>query len=107
VESRFNICRKPEDGIHELTLQPKAESARRIMPQIKIAFETATFALHSTELQFATVRRWRMFFRRRVESKADEAMFWPRWGGLQITQPFKNNAPLRHRTNAQSAPRDD
>ena len=53
VESRFNILsQQTTDGVHELTLQPKAESARRFMPQIKIGFDTNSFALRSTELQF-------------------------------------------------------
>jgi outer membrane lipoprotein-sorting protein len=92
VESRFNILSQTtKDGIHELTLQPKAESARRIMPQIKIAFETATFALHSTVLQFADGSTMANVFSGGVlNPKLDEAMFWPAIGAdYKITQPFK------------------
>src|ERR1700722_4228632 len=53
VESRFNILsQQTANGIHTLTLQPKSETARKFMPQIKISFDTNSFALHSTELQF-------------------------------------------------------
>ena len=37
----------------ELTLQPKSATARKMMPQIKIAFSTKDASLRSTELQFA------------------------------------------------------
>ena len=92
VESRFNILSQTtKDGIHELTLQPKAESARRIMPQIKIAFDTATFVLHSTELQFADGSTMaNVFSGGELNPKLDEAMFWPAIGAdYKITQPFK------------------
>ena len=92
VESRFNILSQTtKDGIHELTLQPKAEAARRIMPQIKIAFDTATFALHSTELLFADGSTMANVFSGGVlNPNLDEAMFWPAIGtDYKITQPFK------------------
>jgi outer membrane lipoprotein carrier protein len=54
VESRFNILSQAAaDQFHEIILQPKSAMSRRMMPQIKIAFDTTTFSLHSTELQFA------------------------------------------------------
>src|SRR5438477_57970 len=54
VTSRFEIAgQTTTNGVHELTLKPKSESARQFMPQIRIAFDAATFALHSTELWFA------------------------------------------------------
>jgi outer membrane lipoprotein-sorting protein len=92
VESRFNIlAQTTKDGIHELTLQPKAESARRIMPQIKIGFDTGTFALRSTELQFADGSTMANVFSGGVlNPKLDEAMFWPAIGtDYKVTQPFK------------------
>ncbi len=92
VESRFNILSQTtKDGIHELTLQPKAEGARRIMPQIKIAFDTGTFALHSTELQFADGSTMANVFSNGVlNPRLDETTFRPEIGAdFKITQPFK------------------
>jgi outer membrane lipoprotein-sorting protein len=54
LESRFNIEKiSVENGVCELQLQPKSTSARKMMPQIKIAFGTDDFSLKATELQFA------------------------------------------------------
>jgi outer membrane lipoprotein-sorting protein len=46
----------------ELTLVPRASAARKMMPQIKIGFETNQFTLRSTELQFADGSRLRNEF---------------------------------------------
>jgi outer membrane lipoprotein-sorting protein len=92
VESRFNILSQmTADNVHEVTLQPKAESARRIMPQIRIGFETKTFALHSTELQFADGSTMKNVFANAVlNPKVDETLFNPEIGAdYKITQPFK------------------
>src|SRR5882672_3647388 len=54
LETRFRIeSEATANGVHEVTLQPKSASARRMMPRIKIAFATGDFSLRSTELQFA------------------------------------------------------
>ena len=92
VESRFNILSQAtKDGIHELTLQPKAEAARRIMPEIRIAFDTTTFALHSTVLQFADGSTMANVFSGGVlNPKVDEATFRPDIAAdFKITQPLK------------------
>ena len=91
VESHFNILSQTTaNGIHELTLQPKVETARRFMPQIKIAFETNTFSLHSTELQFADGSTMENAFTNPVlNPKIDESVFTPATEGYKIIQPFK------------------
>jgi outer membrane lipoprotein-sorting protein len=54
LESRFRITSQSvTNGTCELALQPRAASARRMMPQIRIAFSTNTFSLLATELHFA------------------------------------------------------
>ncbi|MDB6023747.1 MAG: LolA family protein [Pedosphaera sp.] len=93
VESRFNIlAQTTANGIHELTLQPKAESARRFMPEIKIAFDTNTFSLHSTELKFADGSTMENVFTNPVlNPKLDESLFHPNVEGYKVTQPMKNS----------------
>jgi outer membrane lipoprotein-sorting protein len=91
VESRFNILsQQTANGIHTLTLQPKSESARKFMPQIKISFDTATFALHSTELQFqdgSTMEN--IFSNPQLNPKIDDQLFHPAVDGYKIVEPFK------------------
>src|SRR5438552_7372250 len=54
LESRFRVeSEATANGVHEVTLQPKSASARRMMPHIKIAYATTDFSLRSTELLFA------------------------------------------------------
>ncbi|MDB6017540.1 MAG: LolA family protein [Pedosphaera sp.] len=92
VESRFNIlAQATTDGVHEITLQPKAEAARRIMPQIRIAFATNDFSLHSTELQFADGSTMQNVFTNAVlNPKIDESVFRPPLGeDYKIIEPFR------------------
>jgi outer membrane lipoprotein-sorting protein len=92
VESRFNIlAQTTENGIHEITLQPKAESARRMMPEIKIAFDANTFSLRSTELRFRDGSTMKNVFNNAVlNPKIDESLFNPR-----IESNYKVTEPLR------------
>ena len=54
LESTFKIVSlTTTNGVCELSLQPKAVTARRMMPRLKIVFSTADQALRATELQFA------------------------------------------------------
>lgn len=91
VESRFNILsQSTTGGIHELTLQPKSENARRMMPQIKIGFDAKTFSLHSTELQFADGSTMKnVFANAQVNPKIDDKLFNPEIGAdYKVTRPF-------------------
>jgi outer membrane lipoprotein-sorting protein len=92
LESRFNIvAQATTNGIHEMALQPKAETARKFMPLIKIAFDIKKYSLHSTELQFtdgSTMKN--VFSNSEVNPKLDETMFSPKLeGSYKITEPFK------------------
>ncbi|MDB6111827.1 MAG: LolA family protein [Pedosphaera sp.] len=92
VESRFNILSQTTTNhIHELALQPKSEAARRLMPQIKIAFDTNDFSLHSTELQFADGSTMQNVFTNAIlNPKIDESVFKPKIeGDWKVTEPFK------------------
>ncbi|HKS37263.1 MAG TPA: outer membrane lipoprotein carrier protein LolA, partial [Verrucomicrobiae bacterium] len=54
LETKFRVVSQATaNEAHEVTLQPKSASARRLMPQIKVAFSTNDFSLRATELQFA------------------------------------------------------
>jgi outer membrane lipoprotein-sorting protein len=54
LENQYNILSQTiQDDTGTLVLQPKSASARRMMPQIKIDFDTKNFALNATELHFA------------------------------------------------------
>src|SRR5882724_9578545 len=54
ISSRFKILSQTiTNEVCELSLQPKSASARKMMPQIRIAFGTNDFSLRGTELQFA------------------------------------------------------
>jgi outer membrane lipoprotein carrier protein len=91
VESRFNILSQTNShGVHELALQPKSETARRFMPQIKIGFDTNTFALRSTELQFqdgSTMQN--VFTNAQLNPKIDEQLFNPSIEGYKVVEPLK------------------
>lgn len=92
VESRFNILsQSTENGIHELTLQPKAESARRMMPEIKIAFDTSNFSLRSTELTFMDGSTMKNTFTNSVLNPSmDESVFNPKIDPTyKVSEPFR------------------
>ena len=54
LDSRFNIASQSlSNDVCTLVLQPKSPSARRMMPELRIAFGTNDWTLRSTELKFA------------------------------------------------------
>ncbi|HEX4644582.1 MAG TPA: outer membrane lipoprotein carrier protein LolA [Verrucomicrobiae bacterium] len=90
LESRFNILSQTTtDHFHEITLQPKAATARRLMPQIKITFDTGDFSLHSTELQFTdNSTMLNVFTNAALNPKLDDSLFSPKIGeDYKITEP--------------------
>ncbi len=92
IDSRFNlVSQATTNGVHEIALRPKSEAARHMMPQIKIAFDAASFALHSTELQFADGSTLQNTFSNAVlNPKIDESVFNPPVGtDYKITEPLK------------------
>lgn len=92
VESRFNIiAQTTANDVHILTLQPKAEAARRFMPEIKIGFDTKTFSLRSTELKFTDGSTMENVFTNAVMNpKVDDSLFHPNLEGYKVAEPFKN-----------------
>ena len=94
LESRFRIeSEATAGGIHEVTLQPKSASARRMMPHIKIGFATSDFSLRATELQFADGSTMRNDFTNAVlNPKLDESLFAP-----DVDPTFKVIEPLKQK----------
>ena len=92
MESRFNIqSTEIKNGVCELTLQPESSTARRMMSQIKIAFDTNDFVLRATELQFADGSTMRNDFKNpKLNEKLNDALFSP-----QISADFKVVEPLK------------
>jgi outer membrane lipoprotein-sorting protein len=93
LESTFRIVSQSvTNQTDEVTLQPKSASARRMMPQIKIAFDTKDFSLRATELQFADGSTMRNdFFNAIMNPKPDEALFAPKIEpDFKVIEPLKN-----------------
>jgi outer membrane lipoprotein-sorting protein len=93
MESQYNILSQTvTDGVCELTLQPKSATARKMMPQIKIAFSTKDFLLRSTELQFADGSTMRNDFKNsELNQKLEDSLFTPKLGSdYKIVEPLGN-----------------
>jgi len=75
----------------ELTLQPKSSAARKMMPQIKIAFDTTNNSLQATELQFADGSTMRNDFSNPEMNPAiDEKLF-----ASEFPADYKNVEPMK------------
>ena len=92
MESQYNILSQTVTGdVCELTLQPKSATARKMMPQIKIAFSTKDASLRSTELQFADGSIMRSDFKNpQLNPQLDESLFAPKIeSDYKVVEPFK------------------
>jgi outer membrane lipoprotein-sorting protein len=92
MESHFRILSQTATNqICELTLQPRSASARQMMPQLKIAFDTNDFSLKSTELQFADGSTMRNdFTNATLNPKLDLQIFSPKLDpDFKIVEPLK------------------
>jgi outer membrane lipoprotein-sorting protein len=92
LESRFHIvAQTTTNGVHEVALQPRSASARRMMPQIRIAFATGDFSLHATELQFADGSTLRTdFTKAMLNPKLDDSIFAPKLeSDFKVVEPLK------------------
>jgi outer membrane lipoprotein-sorting protein len=92
LESQFRILSQTvSNEICEVSLQPKSAMARRMMPEIKIAFGTNDFSLRATELQFADGSLMRNDFTNAVlNPKLDPLLFAPKIGSdFKVVEPMK------------------
>jgi outer membrane lipoprotein carrier protein len=91
LESEYNILgQRQNDGVCEITLQPKSGAARKMMPQIKIGFSTKDFSLRSTELEFADGSTLRNDFHNpELNPTVDESLFAPKLeSDYKISEPM-------------------
>jgi outer membrane lipoprotein-sorting protein len=93
LESQFRLLSETvnSSGLCELTLQPRAPAARRLMPQIKIAFATNDLRLRATELQFADGSTLRNDFSNdQLNPPLDDALFAPKLDSdVTIVDPLR------------------
>ena len=92
LTNRFKIISQTVTGeICELVLQPRSTSARKMMPEIKLAFNTANHALEATELQFQDGSTMRSQFTNAVlNPQIDPELFHPK-----ISPDYKLVEPLK------------
>ena len=91
LEARFRILSESaSNDLHQVTLQPKAGGARRMMPQIALTFSTNTFSLRATELRFADGSMLRNEFQHpAVNPKLDENLFLaPLDPDMKVVEPL-------------------
>ena len=93
LESRFRIIAdSTSNDLHQVTLQPKSTTARRMMPQIKIFFSPQDSGLRATELQFTDGSTMRNDFKNpRLNEQLDEVLFSP-----TLDPTYKIVEPLKH-----------
>jgi outer membrane lipoprotein-sorting protein len=92
LERRFKILALTQtNALCEVALQPRSASARRLMPQVKIAFERDDFSLRVTELQFADGSTLRNeFSHARLNPDIPEGVFTPSLDAdYQVVEPLK------------------
>ncbi len=102
MESRLKIVsQQVTNDTCELVLQPKSAAARKMMPQIKIIFDTQSFMLRATELEFADGSTMRNDFTNgQLNPKIDEKLFAP-----HIPDDYKIIEPLKQPGSRKGAPR--
>ncbi len=92
LQAQYDIVSQNVNGeTGELVLQPKSAAARRMMPQLKVYFDTKTNALKGTELEFADHSTMRNDFKDAVlNPPIDPKMFNPEIpGDYKVVEPLK------------------
>jgi outer membrane lipoprotein carrier protein len=94
MEAQYNVVSQKFDGdLCRLVLQPKSTSARRMMPQIEVDFDTKQNLLRGTELEFADGSTMRNDFSNIVTNpQIDMGIFSP-----PIPPEYKVTEPAKHR----------
>jgi len=92
IDARFKILSQSvSNQICELLLQPRSPGARRLLPQIKVAFATNDFALRATELQFADGSTMRNdFSHSQLNPPLEADLFTPKLeSDFKLVEPLK------------------
>lgn len=92
LERQYTILsEKVQDSLCELALRPKSAAARRMMPQIRITFDTQSLRLSRTDLQFADGSTLSNEFKNDLlNPKVDPALF-----SADIPADYKVTEPLK------------
>jgi outer membrane lipoprotein-sorting protein len=92
LDAQYEIVSQTvKDQACELVLRPKSASARRMMPEIRIDFDTKDFSLRASELHFVDGSTMRNDFQNPVlNPPIDEKLFAP-----EIPADYKNIEPLK------------
>jgi outer membrane lipoprotein-sorting protein len=92
LDARFNIASQSlSNDVCTLVLQPKSPSARRMMPELRIAFGTNDWTLRSTELKFADGSTMHNAFRNpKLNPPVPENLFNPSIeADIRVVEPMK------------------
>lgn len=92
LDARFQIASQSiSNEVCTLVLRPKSPSARRMMPEIRVAFGTNDWTLRSTELQFADGSKMLNEFRNpKLNPLLDADLFAPALDAdIKIVEPMK------------------
>jgi outer membrane lipoprotein-sorting protein len=92
LEARYQVnAVSVTNGAAEAVLQPRSASARRMMPQIRIAFSTNDYSLRATELQFADGSTMRNDFTNAVLNPGlESSLFMPELpGDYRVVEPLR------------------
>jgi len=96
LEARFRILSQScTNKVCQVRLQPRAASARRMMPELRIAFAEGDSTLQATELHFADGSYIRNEFSdATLNPPLDAAIFQPRLDpDFQVVEPLKQKTP--------------
>ena len=92
LDARFNIATQSlSNDVCTLVLQPRSPSARRMMPELRIAFGTNDWTLRSTELKFADGSTMHNAFRNpKLNPPVAENLFNPTVeADIKVVEPMK------------------
>ena len=92
LDARFTIASQSlSNELCTLVLQPRSPSARRMMPELRIAFGTNDWTLRSTELKFADGSTMHNAFRNpKLNPPVDEKLFSPAIeADIKVVEPMK------------------
>jgi len=92
LDARFNIASQSlSNDVCTLILQPRSPSARRMMPELRIAFGTNDWTLRSTELKFADGSTMHNLFRNsKLNPPVAENLFSPAIDAdIEVVEPMK------------------
>lgn len=91
LDARFRIVSQSRtNDLCEISLQPRAASARRMMPLLKVSFSAGDLMLRATELHFADGSFMRnVFSDGTVNPKLDPGLFQPKLeADIQVVDPL-------------------